>query len=107
MARHPRFALHLTSTSSSWPNLIERWFAEFSQKAVRRGVFHCVRDLQRAIAEFRAAWNATSAPIVWTASIESILDKITRSRQRLEQIEPGSTLPKRLASTAIKRHAQA
>jgi len=107
LARHPRFVLHFIPTSSSWLNLIERWFAELSQKAVRRGVFHSVRDLQRAIAEFLAAWNSAPAPFVWTASIESILDKIARARQRLEQIEPGSTLPKRRTSTASKRRAHA
>jgi transposase len=107
LARHPRFVLHFIPTSSSWLNLIERWFAELSQKAVRRGVFHSVRDLQRAIAEFLAAWNAAPAPFVWTASIKSILDKIARARQRLEQIEPGSTLPKRRTSTASKRRAHA
>jgi hypothetical protein len=93
--------LHFIPASSSWLNLIERWFAELSQKAVRRGVFHSVRDLQRAIAEFLTAWNAAPAPFVLTASSESILDKITRARQRLEQIEPGSTQPKRRSSIAI------
>ena len=107
LARHPRFVLHFIPTSSSWLNLIERWFAELSQKTVRRGVFHSVRDLQRAIAAFLAAWNAAPAPFVWTASVESILEKIARARQRLEQIEPGSTQPKRRSSTAINRPARA
>jgi transposase len=106
LARHPWFALHFIPTSSSWLNLIERWFAELSQKALRRGVFHSVRDLQRAIAEFLAAWNAAPAPFVWTASVESILEKIARARQRLEQIEPGCTQPKRRSSTAIDRRAR-
>ena len=101
LEQHPRFVLHFIPTSSSWLNLIERWFAELSQKVVRRGVFHRVRDLQCAIAEFLAAWNAAPAPFVWTASIESILEKIARARQRLEQIEQRSTLPKRRSSTAI------
>ena len=52
LAIHPRFVLHFIPTSASWLNLIERWFAELSQKAVRRGVFHSVKDLQRAIADF-------------------------------------------------------
>ena len=95
--------LHFIPTSSSWLNLIERWFAELSQKAVRRGVFHSVRDLQCAIREFLAAWNAAPAPFVWTASVESILEKIARARQRLEQIEPGSTQPKRRPSASIRR----
>ena len=95
LARHPRFVLHFIPTSSSWLNLIERWFAELSQKAVRRGAVHSVRDLQRAIAEFLTAWNAAPAPFVWTASVERILEKIARARQRLEHIAPGCSLPKR------------
>ena len=69
MARHPRFVLHFIPTSSSWLNLIERWFAELSQKAVRRGAFRSVRDLQRCIDEFLAAWNSNPTPFVWTASV--------------------------------------
>ena len=107
LVRPPRLVLHFIPTSSSWLNLIERWFAQLSQKAVRRGVFHSVRDLQRAIRKFLAAWNAAPAPFVWTASVDSILDKIARARQRLEQIEPGSTLPKRRSSAAIKRRTRA
>ena len=103
LARHPQFVLHFIPTSSSWLNLIERWFAELSRKTVRRGVFHSVHDLQRAIAEFLTPWNATPAPFVWTASVESILEKIARARQQLEQIEPGSTQPKRRSSAAVKR----
>ena len=95
LTHHTRFVLHFIPTSSSWLNLIERWFAELSQKAVRHGAFHSVRDLQRTIAEFLAAWNANPTPFVWTASVERILEKIARCRQRLEQIEPGCTLPKR------------
>ena len=63
-------------------------------------------ELQRAIADFLAAWNAAPAPFVWTASVEAILEEIVRARQRLEQIEPGSTLPKRRSSTPIIRRAQ-
>ncbi|HEY0946565.1 MAG TPA: IS630 family transposase [Opitutaceae bacterium] len=95
LQRHPRFVLHFIPTSSSWLNLIERWFAELSQKAVRRGAFHSVRDLQRCIDAFLAAWNANPTPFVWTASVDRILEKIARARQRLEQIRPGRSLPKR------------
>lgn len=95
LKRHPRFVLHFIPTSSSWLNLIERWFAELDQKAVRRGAFRSVRDLQRAITGFLEQWNARPMPFVWTASVERILEKIARARKRLEQIEPGSTQPKR------------
>jgi transposase len=98
LARHPRFVLHFIPTSSSWLNLIERWFAELSQKAVRRGVFRSVADLEHAITAFLAAWNANPTPFVWTASVDRILEKIARCRQRLEQVEPGCTQPKRRTS---------
>jgi transposase len=99
LAKHPRFVLHFIPTSSSWLNLVERWFAELSQKAVRRGAFRSVADLQRAIEEFMHAWNANPAPFVWTATVESILEKLTRCRRRLEQIEPGCTSPKSRKAT--------
>lgn len=97
LKRHPRFVLHFIPTSSSWLNLIERWFAELEQKAVRRGVFRNVRDLQRTITAFLDQWNAQPAPFVWTASVERILEKIARARKRLEQIKPGCTLSQRPA----------
>lgn len=98
LQRHPRFVLHFIPTSSSWLNLIERWFVELEQKAVRRGVFRSVPELQRAITDFLNAWNAQPTPFVWTASIERILEKVQRARQRLEQIKPGFTRSKRSRS---------
>jgi transposase len=62
LSKHPRFVLHFIPTSSSWLNLVERWFGELSQKAVRRGAFSSVADLKRAIEEFMAAWNANPTP---------------------------------------------
>jgi transposase len=94
LAKHRRFVLHFIPTSSSWLNLVERWFAELSQKAVRRGAFRSVADLERAIKEFMEAWNANPAPFVWTATVESILEKLTRCRRRLEQLEPRCTTTK-------------
>ena len=91
MRKRPRFVLHFIPTSSSWLNLIERWFAELEQKAVRRGVFRSVDELQRAIDEFLVAWNDEPVPYTWTASVERILAKVERCRQRLEQIRPGCT----------------
>jgi hypothetical protein len=63
-----RSALH--SHQFSWLNLVERWFGELSQKAVRRGVFGSVADLEQAIQGFMQAWNANPTPIVWTATVE-------------------------------------
>jgi transposase len=94
LAKHPRFVLHFIPTSSSWLNLVERWFGELSQKAVRRGAFRSVADLEQAISDFMEAWNTNPMPFVWTASVESILEKLARCRRRLEQVQPGGTKPK-------------
>jgi len=92
--RHRRFKVHYIPTSSSWLNLVERWFAELSGKAVRRGSFASVPDLIEAIFDFIAQWNEEPNPFVWTAKAEDILAKIERCRQRLEEISPGCTKPK-------------
>ena len=97
LAKHPRFVLHFIPTSSSWLNLVERWFAELSQKTVRRGVFRSVQELEQAIQDFLNAWNTAPTPFVWTASVEKILEKVARCRRRLEQVQPGCSLSKRSA----------
>jgi transposase len=102
LAKHPRFVLHFIPTSSSWLNLVERWFGELSQKAVRRSAFRSVADLERAIKEFMQEWNANPTPFVWTATVEGILEKLTRCRRRLEQVQPGSTTPKSRETPKIK-----
>ena len=94
LAKHPRFVLHFIPTSSSWLNLVERWFAELSQKAVKRGAFRSVEELQRAIQEFLTVWNANPSPFVWTATVEKILEKFTRCKRRLEQFQSGCTQPR-------------
>ena len=63
-------------------------------KAFKRGVFHSVADLQSSIEAFLTAWNQDPKPFVWTATVESIQEKLTRCRQTLEQIKPGCTSPK-------------
>jgi transposase len=93
LKRHPRFVLHFVPTSSSWLNLVERWFRELDDKAIRRGVFPSVGDLKAAIEAFLAAWNNDPNPFVWTATVESITEKLARCRQTLERIRPGSTAP--------------
>lgn len=103
LARHPRFVLHFIPTSSSWLNLVERWFAELSQKSVRRGTFHSVEDLEEAIARFMAAWNTNPVPFVWTASVEKILKKVQRCRRRLEEVKPGCTTPTKSGHSKASR----
>ena len=82
---HPRFHLHFTPTSSSWLNLVERWFRELTDKALRRGIFHSVPDLIAKIEAYLDATNNSPKPFVWTATTESILAKIARGRVALER----------------------
>lgn len=95
LKRHPRFVCHFVPTSSSWLNLVERWFGELTSKRIRRGSFVSVSDLRQAIEEFLAAWNKNPKPFVWTATVDSILAKLSRCRQTLEKIQPGCTLPRK------------
>jgi transposase/transcriptional regulator with XRE-family HTH domain len=107
LKRHPRFVPHFVPTSSSWLNLVERWFGELTAKAVRRGSFTSVADLESSIAAFLEAWNENPNPFVWTATVESIQAKLARCRQTLEQIKPGCTAPrtrkKKIKSLVISR----
>ena len=84
LARHPRFHLHFTPTSSSWLNLIERFFAEITRKRIRRGVFKSVLDLEVAIHSYLAEHNDHPKPFVWTAKASDILAKVRRGKQALE-----------------------
>ena len=84
LARHPRFHMHFTPTSASWLNLVERFFAEITRKRIRRGVFHSVVDLHRAINDYLEHHNADPKPFVWTASASSIIKKVNRGKQALE-----------------------
>jgi transposase len=95
LKRHRRFVPHFIPTSSSWLNLVERWFRELTEKAVRRGAFVSVPDLVQAIEAYLAAWNENPRPFVWTAQLGEILKKIERARTKLESIQPGSTQPRR------------
>ncbi len=83
---HPRFQLHFTPTSSSWLNLVERFFGELTSKRLRRGVFYSVDDLKAAISEYLAFHNAAPTPFVWTATVESIMAKIERCKAIYETL---------------------
>lgn len=86
LAKHPRFHLHFTPTSSSWLNLVERWFADLTSKMIRRGVFGSVAELVDAITEYLNVHNDDPKPFVWTATAESILQKVKRGRVTLQQV---------------------
>jgi transposase len=86
LAAHPRFVLHFTPTSASWLNLVERWFRELTTRRIRRGVFHSVDDLVAAIETYLRETNTNPKPLVWTASVETILEKIARCKATFETL---------------------
>src|SRR5450755_2901448 len=89
-ARHPRYHLHFTPTSGSWVNQIERWFAEITEKRIRRGSFTNVPSLEKAILEYLDHYNENPKPFVWTADGDLILGKIHRLCERISD-SPGAS----------------
>jgi len=81
LKRHPRFVMHFTPTYSSWLNQVERWFADLTNKAIRRGSHHSVRELETAILAYLDASNDDPKPFVWTKTADQILAKIARFAQ--------------------------
>ncbi len=85
LAAHPRFVLHFTPTSSSWLNLVERWFAELTTKKLRRGAHRSVRDLNSDIRAWIETWNQAPKPFVWTKTADQILESIARYCNRINE----------------------
>jgi transposase len=86
LEKHPRFKLHFTPTSSSWLNLVERWFGEITRKRIRRGVFRSVPELVAAIEEYILYNNENPKPFVWTKRAEDIIKKVTHCKAILDTI---------------------
>lgn len=86
LKRNPRFHMHFTPTSSSWLNLVERWFREITNKRIRRGSFPSVHALIDAIEEYLQHNNENPKPFVWTASVEQILTKVSKCKATLETL---------------------
>jgi transposase len=85
LAQHPRFVLHFTPTSSSWINLVERWFAELTTKKLKRSAHTSVAQLNHDIRAWIKTWNENPQPYVWTKPAEQILESISRYCQRINQ----------------------
>ncbi|MBI2878400.1 MAG: IS630 family transposase [Candidatus Rokubacteria bacterium] len=86
LKRHSRFHMHFVPTSSSWLNLVERWFREITSKRIRRGSFPSVAALVKAIEEYLEHNNENPKPFVWTASVEQILEKVSSCKAILETL---------------------
>jgi transposase len=85
LTAHPRFVLHFTPTSSSWLNLVERWFAELTNKLLRRGAHRSVRQLNADIRAWIQTWNENPRAFVWTKTADEILDSIARYCERINE----------------------
>ena len=85
LAAHPRFVVHFTPTSSSWLNLVERWFAELTNKLLRRGAHRSVNALNSDIRAWIDTWNDNPQPFVWTKTADQILDSIARYCERINE----------------------
>jgi transposase len=83
LTAHPRFVLHFTPTSSSWLNLVERWFGELTTKKLQRGTHRSVRALNADIRAWIDSWNDNPRPYVWTKTADQILDSIARYCTRI------------------------
>jgi transposase len=84
LRRHPRFHVHFTPTSSSWLNMVERFFRDLTQHRLKRGVFRDVEELITAIDEYVDRHNQKPKPFIWTASANDILEKVKRARKAFD-----------------------
>lgn len=91
LANHPRFHIHFTPTSSSWLNLVERWFGELTRKRIRRGTFRSVRAVIDAVMSFIKAHNQDSTPMLWTAKAAKIIEKVERARAVLQNVKQSAS----------------
>ena len=87
LKRRPRFHQHFLPTSSSWLNMVERWFRDLTDKRIRRGVFKSVADLIAAIQAYIEHHNSNPKPFVWTAKAEDIIAKYRRAKAVLDKVQ--------------------
>jgi transposase len=83
LLRHPRFVFHFTPTSSSWMNLVERWFAELTRRLLQRSTHRSVAELTRDLRAWIATWNDSPRPFVWHKTADEILDSLAGYLQRI------------------------
>ncbi len=87
LQRHPRFQVHFTPTSSSWLNMVERFFRDLTQNRLHRGVFRDVEELIMAIGDYIDRHNQNPKPFIWTAKASDILEKVKRARRSLNNVQ--------------------
>jgi transposase len=84
LGRRPRFHMYFTPTSSSWLNMVERFFRDLTEQRLRRGIFRDVEELIMAIGDYIDKHNESPKPFVWTAKASDILEKVRRARAALD-----------------------
>jgi transposase len=82
LVRHPRFIVHITPTSASWLNQVERWFAELTNKQIKRGTHRSTLALEQAIKDYVNTYNENPKPFIWTKSADQIVESIARFCKR-------------------------
>jgi transposase len=100
LLRHPRFHVHFTPTSASWLNLVERWFAELTNRKLRRSAHRSVTELRADIHAWINAWNADPKPFIWTKTADDILETLATYCQRITTL---AVHPRGLASACVRR----
>ncbi len=105
LEEHPRFHIHFTPTSSSWLNMVERFFRDVTTKRIRRGVFRSITELKDAITDYVKKHNQNPKPYLWTAQARDILEKVKRAWQAL--LARGYAPKKRAALQSIERLLEA
>jgi len=90
-ARHPRFHIHITPTSASWLNQVERWFAALTEKCLRRGTHRSTRQLEDAIRHYLGVYNIDPKPFVWSKSADEILASLERFCVRVRKAAAGAS----------------
>ena len=107
LAQHPRFHIHFTPTSSSWLNMVERFFRDLTDKCVRRGVFHNVRELEQSLRQYIDRHNQKPKPFLWTAQARDILEKVKRAWYALKACGGGVKAYRALESIERRLGAEA
>jgi transposase len=87
LKRHPRFHIHFTPTSSSWLNLVERWFRDITVNRIRRSTFRSVSEVIDAVMDFIEIHNQDSTPFLWKAKAEDVIEKVKRARLVLQKLQ--------------------
>lgn len=87
LVAHPRFHLHFTPTGSSWLHLLERWFAELTDKQTRHGVHKSVQALEKDIRTWIATWNTDPKPYMWTKTADEILERLASHLNKIPDSE--------------------